>query len=125
MQRTEAAVVGSYLDADPMLAKFAGTATKKIGGVICLAAKAVDEPFLNRALGVGTIADATPELLERIERHYASIGKPARIAVATTSRRRRRSARWCAADTRRSTRSRSRSGSTTRGGHRMRRGSPA
>ena len=83
MQRTEAAVVGSYLDADPMLAKFAGTATKKIGGVICLAAKAVDEPFLNRALGVGTIADATPALLDRVERHYASIGRPARIAVAT------------------------------------------
>jgi GNAT superfamily N-acetyltransferase len=83
MQRTEAAVVGSYLDADPMLAKLAGTATKRIGGVICLAAKAVDEPFLNRALGVSTLADATPQLLERVERHYASIARPSRVAIAT------------------------------------------
>src|SRR6266850_167614 len=28
-------------------------------------------------------ADATPRLLERIERHYAGVGKPSRIAVAT------------------------------------------
>ena len=83
MQRTEAAEVGSYLDASPALAKGAGTATKRIGGVVCLAARNVDEPFLNRALGVGTIADATPALLERIERHYAAIGKPSRIAIAT------------------------------------------
>ncbi len=83
MQRAEAVCVGSYLDADPVLASFAGTATKTIGGVRCLAAKAIDEPFLNRALGVGTIADATPRLLERIERHYASIGRPARLAIAT------------------------------------------
>jgi GNAT superfamily N-acetyltransferase len=83
MQHTEAVEVGSYIDASPALAKAAGAATKRIAGVTCLAAKNVDEPFLNRALGVGTIADATPALLDRIERHYAGIGKPARIAVAT------------------------------------------
>jgi GNAT superfamily N-acetyltransferase len=83
MQRTEAAEVGSYLDASPAMAKGAGTATKRIAGVICLAARNVEEPFLNRALGVGTIAEATPRLLERVERHYASVGKPSRIAVAT------------------------------------------
>ncbi len=83
MQRTEAVEVGSYLDASPAMARGAGTATKRIAGVICLAAKNVDEPFLNRALGVGTIADATPRLLERIERHYAGVGRPSRIALAT------------------------------------------
>lgn len=83
MQQTEGVEVGSYLDASPRLAKAAGTATKRIGGVTCLAAKNVDEPFLNRALGVGTIAPSTPALLERIERHYASIGKPTRVAIAT------------------------------------------
>lgn len=83
MQRTEAVSVGSYLDASPQLARGAGTATKRIDGVICLAAKNIDEPFLNRALGVGTIADATPKLLDRIERFYGSIGKPPRIAIAT------------------------------------------
>jgi GNAT superfamily N-acetyltransferase len=83
MQRTEAVEISSYLDASPALAKAAGTATKRIDGVVCLAARSVDEPFLNRALGVGTSAEATPRLLERIERHYASVGRPSRIAVAT------------------------------------------
>lgn len=83
MQHAEAVTVGSYLDATPMLAKMAGTATKRIDGVTCLAARAIDEPFLNRALGLGTIADATPRLLERIERHYGSLGKPPRVAIAT------------------------------------------
>ncbi|HYR94099.1 MAG TPA: GNAT family N-acetyltransferase [Methylomirabilota bacterium] len=83
LQRTEGVEVGSYIDASPRIAKSAGTATKRIGGVTCLAARNIEEPFLNRALGVGTIAPATPRLLERIERHYASIGKPSRIAVAT------------------------------------------
>jgi GNAT superfamily N-acetyltransferase len=83
MQRTEGLTVGAYLNASPRLAAGAGDATRRIDGVICLAAKNIDEPFLNRALGVGTIADATPRLLERIERHYAAIGRPPRIAIAT------------------------------------------
>lgn len=83
MQRTEAVEVNSYLTASPALARGAGTATKRIDGVVCLATANVPEPFLNRALGVGTIADATPRLLERIERHYAGIGRPSRIAIAT------------------------------------------
>lgn len=83
MQRTEAVSVGSYIDASPQIASGAGAATKRIGGVICLAAKHIDEPFLNRALGVGTIADASTVLLDRIERFYGSIGKPPRIAIAT------------------------------------------
>src|SRR2546430_16408851 len=83
MQRAEATTVGSYLDATPMLAKMAGTTTKKIGGVSCLSASAIDEPFLNRALGVGTIADATPRLLELIERHYAALRQAPRVTNAT------------------------------------------
>jgi len=83
MQRAEAITVGSYLDATPELARGAGTATRTIAGVTCLAAQRIDEPFLNRALGVGTRAEATDALLGRIERLYASIGRPARIAVAT------------------------------------------
>jgi GNAT superfamily N-acetyltransferase len=82
LQRAEGASVGMYLDASAAAARGAGTATKRIDGVVCLAASRIDEPFLNRALGVGTIADATPRLLERIERHYASIGKPSRLAIA-------------------------------------------
>jgi GNAT superfamily N-acetyltransferase len=83
LQRTEAVEVGSYMRASPELARGMGTATKTIGGVVCMATKNVPEPFLNRALGVGTIAEATPRLLDRIERHYAAIGLPTRIALAT------------------------------------------
>ena len=83
MQRAEGLSVNSYLAASPALAKGAGTVTKRIAGVVCLGARNVDEPFLNRALGVGTIEDATPQLLVRIERFYAAIGRPARIAIAT------------------------------------------
>lgn len=83
LQRVEGVTVGSYLDATPALANAAGAATRRISGAICLAAAKIDEPFINRALGVGTIAEATPRLLDRIERFYASLGKPTRIAVAT------------------------------------------
>lgn len=83
MQRAEGIAVGTYIDATPLLANMSGAAAKRIDGVICLAARAIEEPFLNRALGVGTIAEATPHLLERIERHYASVAKRARVAIAT------------------------------------------
>jgi len=83
MQHTEAVEVGSYIAASPALANAVGAATKRIAGVTCLAAERIDEPFLNRALGAGTIADITAPLLDRIERHYAAIGKPARLAIAT------------------------------------------
>ncbi len=83
MQRAEGVSVNSYLAASPALAKGAGTVTKRIDGVVCLGARNVDEPFLNRALGFGTIEEATPRLLERIERFYAAIGRPSRIAIAT------------------------------------------
>lgn len=82
LQRAEGVTVGSYLDATPALAKAAGAATKRIDGVVCLSAAKIEEPFLNRALGVGTIAEATPRLFERIERHYAAIGRAPRVAVA-------------------------------------------
>jgi GNAT superfamily N-acetyltransferase len=83
LQRTEGAEIDTYLDASPELAAGAGRMTKRIDGVVCLATKHIEEPFLNRALGVGTIAEATPRLLERIERHYAAVGVPSRVAVAT------------------------------------------
>lgn len=84
LQRAEGIFVGSYLDATPAVARASGTRTRRISGVICLTAAKIDSEFLNRALGVGTIAPATPRLLERIERHYASIGRNARLAIATS-----------------------------------------
>lgn len=83
LQRTEAVVIGTYIDPTPAYAKAVGAATKRIGGVYCLGTRKLDVPFLNRALGLGTLVDATPALIDRIEHHYVSIGKEARFAIAT------------------------------------------
>ncbi len=85
MQRTEAVEIASYLEAGPRLAAGAGTFVGRFNGITCLGARAINEPFLNRALGFGTIAEATPRLLERIERHYAALNKPSRVSVAVGS----------------------------------------
>jgi hypothetical protein len=83
LQRAEGVSVGAYLDASPALAREAGDATTRIDGVICLTSTRIDTPFLNRALGVGTIATITPRLLDRIGSHYARHGRATTIAVAT------------------------------------------
>ncbi len=76
-------MVGSYLTADRAAARRGGSGVRRVGGVLCLVAPGTPEPFLNRALGVGTIAAADPALLGRIERLYASAGMPSRVAIAT------------------------------------------
>src|SRR5205814_10084203 len=67
----------------PELKKRAGDATIRIDGVSCLTARKIDEPFLNRALGAGTIRPITSRLLDRIERHYEAAGKPPRLGIAS------------------------------------------
>jgi GNAT superfamily N-acetyltransferase len=57
--------------------------TRVIDGVVCLATTRIAIPFLNRALGFGTMADATPRLLDRIERHYERLERTPRLAIAT------------------------------------------
>ena len=81
MQRTEALEASSYPSASPQVARAMGTATRRIAGVTCLATTNIDEPYLNRAIGVGTIAEATPRLLDRIEGFYASLEKPTRVTM--------------------------------------------
>ena len=82
LQRAEGVMIGTYLDPDPRHPRFSVDASKRIAGVICLAARHLDLDFLGRALGFGTTRDATPRLLDRIERHYAALGRPTRIAIA-------------------------------------------
>ena len=82
LQRTEGVIIGSYLDPDSRR-RAPDARIRSIDGVICLATTRMDMPFLNRALGVGTIAEATPRLLDRIERHYARLERVPRLAIAT------------------------------------------
>lgn len=82
MQTTEATEIRSYLEADPDVVRGAGVAVRRIAGVTCLGARAIDDGFLNRALGFGTVAEATAALLARIERHYDTLGHVPRITIA-------------------------------------------
>ena len=82
MQRTEGAEITSYLVADPRMAKESGVRVSHAGGLVSWTMKSTDDGFLNRALGFGTMTDATPEVLDRLERRFAAAGRPPRIAVA-------------------------------------------
>jgi hypothetical protein len=82
MQRTEGVEITSYLVADPRMAKQSGVRVSHAGGLISWTMTSNDEGFLNRALGFGTMSDATPTVLDRLERRFAAAGRPPRIAVA-------------------------------------------
>lgn len=56
--------------------------TLRIDGVICLAVPAAPVPYINRALGFGTITPATPELLDKLVGHYDRLGRETRISIA-------------------------------------------
>jgi hypothetical protein len=82
MQRTEGAEITSYLLADPRMAKSSGVRVSRAGGLISWTMRSSDNGFLNRALGIGTMSEATPAALDRLERRFAAAGRPSRIAVA-------------------------------------------
>lgn len=82
MQRTEGVEITSYLVADPRGAKQSGVRVSHAGGLVSWTMKSTDDGFLNRALGFGTMSEATPAVLDRLERRFADAGRPPRIAVA-------------------------------------------
>jgi GNAT superfamily N-acetyltransferase len=82
MQRTEGVEITSYLIADPRGAKRSGVRVSHAGGLISWTMTSTDNGFLNRALGFGTMSEATPGVLDRLERRFAAAGRPPRIAVA-------------------------------------------
>ena len=82
MQRTEGVEITSYLVADPRGAKQSGVRVSHAGGLISWTMKSTDNGFLNRALGFGTMSDATGAVLDRLERRFAAAGRAPRIAIA-------------------------------------------
>ena len=82
MQRTEGVEITSYLAADPRGAKRSGVRVSHAGGLVSWTMRSTDNGFLNRALGFGTMSDATAAVLDRLERRFAEEGRPPRIAVA-------------------------------------------
>jgi len=82
MQRTEGVEITSYLVADPRGAKQSGVRVSHAGGLTSWTMKSTDNGFLNRALGFGTMSDATGVVLDRLERRFAAAGRAPRIAIA-------------------------------------------
>jgi GNAT superfamily N-acetyltransferase len=82
MQRTEGVEITSYLVADPRMAKQSGVRVSHAGGLISWTMRSTDDRFLNRALGFGTMSDATEGVLDRLERRFAAAGRTPRIAIA-------------------------------------------
>jgi hypothetical protein len=82
MQKTEGVEITSYLVADPRAAKQSGVRISHAGGLISWTMTSTDNGFLNRALGFGTMSEATGAVLDRLERRFAAAGRPPRIAVA-------------------------------------------
>jgi len=82
MQRTEGVEITSYLIADAQMAKSGGVRISRVGGLISWTMRSTDNGFLNRALGFGTMSEATPAVLDRLERRFAAAGRQPRIAVA-------------------------------------------
>lgn len=82
MQRTEGVVITSYLVADQRMAKSGGVRVSHAGGLFSWTMRSTDNGFLNRALGFGTMSEATPAVLDRLERRFAAAGRSPRIAVA-------------------------------------------
>jgi len=82
MQRTEGVEITSYLVADPRAAKEGGVRVSHAGGLVSWTMTSTDNGFLNRALGFGTMSDATGAVLDRLERRFAAVGRQPRIAVA-------------------------------------------
>lgn len=82
MQQTEGVEITSYLAADERAAKQSGVRISHAGGLISWTMKSTDNGFLNRALGFGTMSEATGAVLDRLERRFADAGRQPRIAVA-------------------------------------------
>lgn len=82
LQRNETSLLRALFAADARLAGRFGIALRTVGGAFCLADRAFPIPLLHRAIGFGTLAEATPAALDRILRFFASHSLPARVEIA-------------------------------------------
>ena len=82
LQRNETSLARTLFSADARLAGRFGIAVRTVGGVFCMADRAFPIPLLHRAVGFGTLAEATPATLDRIVRFFARHSLPARVEIA-------------------------------------------
>lgn len=82
LQRNETSLMRALFTADPRLAVRTGITVRTVAGVPAITDRAFPIPLLHRAVGFGTLADATTRTLDRIVRFYAAQGLPARVELA-------------------------------------------
>lgn len=82
LQCNETSAGRSLFPADARLADRFGITFRTIGGVFCLSDRAFPIALLHRAVGFGTLGEATQATLDRIVRSYASLDLPARVEIA-------------------------------------------
>jgi len=66
---------------DPVLMTRLGLAVSRRRGLVCLSSTRLSGPLFNHVTGYGTFADASPDAVDSVIRHYEHIGVPARIEV--------------------------------------------
>ena len=81
LQEAEGSLIALQLLPDPR-APDPTVRIRRIDNVVCLAVPAAPTPYINRALGFGTIAAATEPLLERLIAHYDGLERETRISIA-------------------------------------------
>lgn len=82
VQRNEASVMRTLFPADEALARRFGIEARGVGGAVCVTNRAFPIPLLHRAVGFGTLTEASAGVLDRIVRFFASRRLPARVELA-------------------------------------------
>jgi hypothetical protein len=70
-----------HMIGDARSEKDLGLAVARHAGVVCLSSTKMPDALFTRALGFGTVADATQRTVDAVVRHYASLGLPVRFEV--------------------------------------------
>ena len=82
LQRNETSLMRTLFPADPRMARRFAIDVSAIGGLVCMSDRAFPIPLLHRAVGFGTLGDASAATLDRVIRFFAARGLPARIEIA-------------------------------------------
>ena len=82
LQRNETSMMRTLFPADTATARRFGIDVRTIGGLLCLSDRAFPIPLLHRAVGYGTLGDASAGTLDRVIRFFSARGLPARVEVA-------------------------------------------
>ena len=82
LQRNETSMMRTLFPADARMARRFGIEARTLGGVFCMSDRAFPIALLHRAVGFGTLGDASQRALDRVVRFFALRGMPARVELA-------------------------------------------